>query len=72
MSRSIKEDGSIVNGLVCPKCTDIILSKVIESRQNRLSEAGMIVRRRECLSCGCRWSTVEVNRAWFRKINKYE
>ena len=40
----------------CPRCSSLD-DKVIESRQNK--EGTAIRRRRECLSCGCRFTSYE-------------
>ena len=67
---SINDTGHIINGRQCPKCGEMWQNKIVESRTNRLREKDFLVRRRECLNCGCRWSTVEVNRTWYREMLK--
>lgn len=48
---------SMRNGSLCPKCK-YSFSKVIDTRLNKSLQS--VRRRRECLNCGCRWSTLEI------------
>ena len=48
----------------CPRCEGS--AEVIDSRRTGNS----VRRRRSCLSCGHRWSTVEVGLDWLRGLEK--
>lgn len=49
----------------CPHCGKDQAS-VIDSRPNRKRQT--IYRRRECLACGFRWSTVEISADYMRTV----
>lgn len=51
----------------CPNCTSHI-SRVVASR---LIE-GLVRRRRECVGCESRWSTVEVDRETWDELSQHE
>jgi transcriptional repressor NrdR len=50
--------------MTCPKCNG--KTKVVDSRTDEDSTE----RRRECVECGCRFSTVEVDRDYFERMVK--
>lgn len=54
--------------MICPicKCYD---SAVLDSRQN---DDGMIRRRRKCLNCGNRYSTLELSATRYEKMVEFE
>lgn len=51
---------------VCPQCAAFDDSAVINTRNHR---AGRL-RRRRCLKCGHRWSTIEVNVADYNSLHR--
>ena len=66
--KRIKEDVTVIDGRQCPKCNNTWQSKILDTRYN---EAGQtLTRRRECLLCGYRWSTVEVRKTWLESVLK--
>lgn len=48
-------------GFRCPNCKEICDSKVIDSRFNMLGKK----RRRECLLCGARFTTIETKNIFY-------
>ena len=49
----------------CPKCSRD--SKVVDSR---MDASGFIWRRRECIACGHRWKTYEVNQEFYEELER--
>lgn len=47
------------DSIPCPDCR-ATKTKVVDSRPDY--SRGSITRRRECQSCGCRWTTYEIDR----------
>lgn len=52
----------------CPQCNGL-QNKVYDSRHK---ENNLIWRRRECLDCGCRWTTIEVSLKYSEYIEGLE
>ena len=50
-------DSAQMNGTRCPEC-DFITSRVIDTRYTEKYRTTR--RRRECMNCGCRWTTIEI------------
>ena len=50
--------------MTCPKCFEV--TKVIDSRH----EEDSVVRRRECLICGLRFTTIEIDKDLYDKIKR--
>lgn len=48
---------SLMNGTRCPKC-DFVVSQVLDTRYSDKYRSTR--RRRKCLSCGYRWTTLEI------------
>lgn len=48
--------------MTCPKCFEN--TKVIDSR----NENDSVMRRRECLACGCRFTTFELDKDLYEKL----
>lgn len=53
---SLKKQTDYKSGLVCPKCGSV-RNDIYNSRKTKEQ---FCLRRRECLECGNRWSTVEI------------
>lgn len=49
---------------VCPKCLAFDSSTVLNTRLHRSGR----LRRRKCLKCECRWSTIEVSVAQYSSL----
>lgn len=54
--------------MICPEC-GCYDSTVIDSRQN---DDGLIRRRRKCLICGKRYSTLELSAIRYEKMVEFE
>lgn len=50
--------------MTCPKCNE--KTKVIDS----LTDEDSTLRRRECMACGYRFSTVEIDKDLYERISK--
>ena len=59
-------ESDTLNARVCRKCS-ADPSKVYDIR---ISADDIVTRRRECLECGYRWVTVEINRDIYEKLKR--
>lgn len=66
----LKNKTDYINGVVCPKCGSFS-NKIFNSRE---TEEKFRIRRRKCLDCENRWTTVEVitDLGFTAKINQLE
>lgn len=52
--------------MTCPKCNE--KTKVIES----ITDEDSTIRRRECLACGYRFSTVEIDKDLYERMVRHD